>query len=247
MTTSEPKIVYEAKDFAVVLKPRGLLMHPYKVPTPTGKKRIKETTLVDWLVKKYPETKNVGDNPEMRPGLVHRLDKETSGLIIIARTAQGFTHFKHLFQSREIKKSYLALVWGEVKKELLLDKPIGLKEGTTRRVVERGKMMKEAITKIKPQTYFFYEKWSLTLVEASPETGRTHQIRVHLASVHHPLIGDPVYGWPERDKHLPVKPLPLMLHAAKLEFSDLRGGRVSLESDPPPGWQDVFAVLESVK
>lgn len=242
--SEEPKVIYSAKDYAAIYKPAGLLMHPYKVPTKAGKQRIKEHTFADWLVKKFPEVKKIGDNPEMRPGLVHRLDRETSGLILIARTPHGFTHFKHLFQSRDIKKTYQALVWGDLKKTTEVNKPIGIKEGTTRRVVERGKMQKEARTIFTPRQHFSFNKWELTLVEASPKTGRTHQIRVHLASLHHPIIGDATYGWPERDKHLEIKKTPLMLHAWKLEFLDPEEKAMSLEADTPPVWKDVIGRLE---
>ena len=243
MSSLEPKVIFTAKDFLAVYKPAGLLMHPYKVPTDNGKKRIKEHTFSDWILSKFPETGEIGDDPEMRPGIVHRLDRETSGLILVARTPVGFTHFKHLFQTRDIKKTYQALVWGDLKKEIEVNEPIGIKEGTTRRVVGQGKAMKDASTLFKPLKHFAFDKWDLTLVEALPKTGRTHQIRVHTASLHHPVIGDKVYGWPERDKHLKLKELPLMLHAWKLEFTDPAGKRMSLEADPPASWASVLEVL----
>ena len=106
------KVIYEDPSFLAVYKPAGLLVHPIKLRIKNAELRIQEKTLVDWLIKKYPEIKKVGDEPEIRPGIVHRLDRDTSGIILIARNQKYFEYLKNLFQARKIKKKYLALVLG---------------------------------------------------------------------------------------------------------------------------------------
>src|SRR3989344_8368647 len=132
-----PEIIYEDKNFLVLNKPAGLLVHgPCK-------------SLVDWLLVHYPEVKSVGDDPETRPGIVHRLDRETSGTLLVPRNQESYIYFKKLFQSHEVKKTYLALVRGVVhEKEGLINKPLGLKTGSVKRTVftKNARMIKEAIT-----------------------------------------------------------------------------------------------------
>jgi len=113
-----PKIIYEDKNLIAVDKPGGILVHPARNEKPRTKN---ELTLVDFLLKKYPEIKNVGDDKKTRPGIVHRLDKDTSGVILVARNQKYFEYLKNLFQTHQIRKIYIALVWGEIKpkKDLL--------------------------------------------------------------------------------------------------------------------------------
>ncbi|MEK7641272.1 MAG: pseudouridine synthase, partial [Patescibacteria group bacterium] len=137
-----PKILYEDKNIIVLDKPAGLLVHGIK--SHPGDK-----TLVDWLLKKYPEIKTVGDEPENRAGIVHRLDKETSGVMLVARNQKSFEYLKGLFQNHEIKKTYVALVWGEIKKPSgIIDLQMGLKSGSLKRTtrLKGTKMIKEAQT-----------------------------------------------------------------------------------------------------
>jgi len=219
---SEPQIIYETKDFIAVNKPAGLLVH-------SAQKAIsKEPTLVDFLQKKYPEVKNVGDDPETRPGIVHRLDKDTSGVMVIARNQETFNFLKKLFQKGEAKKIYLALVWGRVlSKSGVIKKPIGLKAGTVKRTIwQKGaKLVKEAITEYKVKKYFN----GFTFLEVMPLTGRTHQIRVHLASIGHPVVGDRLYG----KKGVPEGLTRQFLHAESLEFTPPTGGKIKVSADLP--------------
>ena len=121
-------VIYEDENILAVNKPAGLLVH--------GVINNKEKTLVDWLLKKYPEVKNVGDAPEIRPGIVHRLDKDTSGVILICRNQNFFKYAKNLFQEHKIKKKYLALTYGEIKpKSGIIEKPIAIKSNTIKRTV----------------------------------------------------------------------------------------------------------------
>lgn len=236
----EPRVLYEEKDFAVVCKPAGMLVHAaHARHTPRADAKMyadergeKEKTLAEWLEEKYPEVSVVGDDPETRPGIVHRLDRDTSGVMLVARTQAAFEYFKSLFQERKIKKVYLALAWGKLTpKEGTIDAPIRLKEGTTKRTVYKGKVTKEAVTHYRVVKYVLCEEKNgnncVSLVEVRPLTGRTHQIRVHLASLGHPIVGDRVYG---KSKKQDTR---LMLHALSLEFTTPSGKRIKVEAEPP--------------
>lgn len=185
---------------------------------------LEEKTLVDWLLKKYPKIKNVGDDPINRPGIVHRLDRETSGAMIIPLNQTTFKYFKKLFQNHEVRKTYLALVYGTVKSDrVVINKPIGIKSGTTRHSVHSAKMSKEAVTEFEVVKRFKLKNQDLTLLRAYPKTGRTHQIRVHLASICCPVVGDKLYG---RKKDLFPELGRQFLHAEAIEFP-ARGGSSS--------------------
>ena len=138
-------VIYENKDFLALNKPAGVLVHR------TNSKR-KEEALTDWLVSNYPEVKNIGDDFENRPGIVHRLDKDTSGILLVPKTQEYFHYLKNLFQKHEVQKTYLALVRGVIEdNEGVIDKPIGLKPGTVKRTVftKSAKMIKEAVIAIR--------------------------------------------------------------------------------------------------
>ncbi|MEK7555601.1 MAG: RluA family pseudouridine synthase [Patescibacteria group bacterium] len=230
-----PKIIYEDKNFLAVNKPAGLLVHPagnpkFKILNP------KQFTLADWLVKKYPEIKTVGDEPKIRPGIVHRLDKDTSGVILIARNQDYFNYLKKLFQERKIKKTYLALVWGKLEpKTGIIKKPISLKTGTIKRTVWKGGLTKEAITEYKVKKYFKKDGQDFSFVEVFPKTGRTHQIRIHLASIGHPIVGDALYGHKENPFGLARQ----FLHAESVEFNTDDGKRIKIEAELPKELKDL--------
>ncbi|MBI5401451.1 RluA family pseudouridine synthase [Candidatus Wolfebacteria bacterium] len=242
--TNEPKIIYEDKNFIALNKPAGLIVHQV-----SGAKQ-QENSLVDFLIKKYPEIKNVGDDPKMRPGVVHRLDKDTSGVILIARNQRYFEYLKNLFQTSGIKKNYLALVWGKINPPAggakgIIEKPISLKPGTTKRTVHGGKMTKEAITEYKAvKTYEFINEQGnvkyFSLVRVSPKTGRTHQIRIHLASIGHPIVGDSLYGAKENPFGLKRQ----FLHAESLEFTTEESKRMKIEAELPEDLKSVLKNLE---
>lgn len=220
----EPEVIYEDKDFLAVIKPAGLLVHAARgARAAPGKPKA---TLANWLLKKYPEIALVGDDPEFRPGIVHRLDKGTSGVMLVARNQKYFEYLKSLFQERGIQKTYLAVVLGSpAKKKGTVNAPIGIRNGTTKRSIRSEKMAKSAITDYRVlKTFDDY-----SLLEVSPRTGRTHQIRVHLASIGCPVAGDRLYG----PKKQPLWATRLMLHALALEFTAARGTRVKFEADSP--------------
>jgi len=189
------KIIYEDNDIIVIDKPSGLLVHGMN-------ENDKSETIVSLLYIIYPEIKSVGENP-LRPGIVHRLDKETSGLMVIAKNNETFYELKKLFQERKVEKKYIALVSGVLEKESgIIDKPL-MKMGARTRIfnfqfsifkqspnAQIPKEYRQALTAYKVlKRYNDY-----TLVEVTPKTGRQHQIRVHFASINHPVACDKLYG-----------------------------------------------------
>jgi 23S rRNA pseudouridine1911/1915/1917 synthase len=219
----EIKVIYEDSDFLALNKPAGVLVHP------TSKKET--GTLVDWLRRGWPEVNRVGDDPKTRPGIVHRLDKDTSGVLIVAKNQNFFNYLKNLFKKHEVKKTYLALVWGELNGRGIINKPIGLRPGTIKRSAnaKKIKMVKEAITQYKALKIFKKDGERFTLLELTPKTGRTHQLRIHLASIGHPIVGDTLYG----RRKSPIILSRQFLHASSVEFTSKSGQRIKIEADLP--------------
>ncbi len=225
----EPEIIFENKDFLAVNKPSGLMVHGVRV-SPARQRdaaRAAEPTLVDWLRAHRPEVGGVGDDPAIRPGIVHRLDKATSGVMVIAKTQDAFAYLKSLFQDRRMQKTYLALVFGVPHKaQGTIDAPIGIRNGSLKRSVHSSKMAKPAVT-----DYAVVRTWpGFSLLSLHPRTGRTHQLRVHLASIGHPIVGDPLYG----KKAQPAFARRLLLHAAAIAFKDAEGSSFDFEAPLPP-------------
>lgn len=239
---SEVSIVEETSDFIILNKPAGLLTHSLLPPAGGSK----ELALTDWLIKKYPEMKRVGDQPELRPGIVHRLDRDTSGVLIAVRNEKAFSYLKDLFQKHQVEKVYWALVRGDLwPSQGIIDKPISLKRGTIRRTVYDGTMTKPAITEYRVIERFHCGEDYFSLVELRPKTGRTHQLRVHLAAVGHPIVGDQVYG---RNKSMTIEEKSWnlqrqFLHAKSIEFSLPDGSRRRFEADLSSDLQSILDVL----
>lgn len=211
-------IIYEDENLLVVDKRAGIVVHHDSVH--------RSGTLVDALLKKYPFIKEVGDDPE-RPGIVHRLDKDVSGLLAVAKNQATFTHLKKQFQQRKVKKIYTALVHGVIaKNEDKIDFYIGrTKKGKmAARPHEEGG--KEAITKFEVMQRFT----NYTLVKVIIKTGRTHQIRVHLNAYGFPVVGDKLYK-PKKIKNK-LELDRIFLHAVTLGFYD-----------PDKQWQEFSSPL----
>ena len=231
---TQPSIVYEDNNILIINKPSGLITHPKNTED-------KQESVTGWLIEKYPEIKAVGEDP-LRPGLVHRLDKDTSGLLVITKNQDSFLYLKNLFQERKIKKFYLALGSGKPKESKgIIDAPIariGMKRTTQVRGNKKLKDKKEAVTEYNTLRNFN----NFTLLEVSPYTGRTHQIRVHLKSIGTPIAGDPLYG--HKNPNGPKEPERLFLHAYKLQFISPDGKALSFETDLPDDLQKFINELE---
>lgn len=230
--TLKIKVLYEDKDILVVDKPSGISVHP------DG--RSEEKTISDWFVKKYPRSKNIGesifvDGKEIKkPGIVHRLDKETSGVLILAKNQKAYEFFKNQFKGREIKKTYNVIVSGSVKNDhATINKPIGRSPTDFRRhLAGRGARgeLREAITEYRALKRFTVGTKKFTYLEIHPKTGRTHQIRVHMKFINHPVVCDSLYD--PKGPHLKGFNR-LALHAKSIEFKDLKGEILKIESPLP--------------
>jgi 23S rRNA pseudouridine1911/1915/1917 synthase len=192
-------LLHEEKDFAIIHKPAGLVTHAPHMES-------EELSLVDWILSHFSKIEGVGY--EDRPGIVHRLDKQTSGLMVIPLTKEAHSIFSDMFKDRTIHKTYLAVVHGNTEPEGLINFPIA-RHRTVRNKMAHVVGGRESITRFKAKQYFDEH----TLVEVYPETGRTHQIRVHFSRLGHPLVSDSMYG----------KASPLIkrqaLHATEIKFT----------------------------
>lgn len=222
------EIVYQDSNLIVINKPPGISVH--------GGNSVSGPTVADFLKKEFPETTAVGDEPNVRPGIVHRLDKNTSGIMVIARNQKTFETIKELFQKRLVEKTYLAIVCGTPKeKKGIISLAVGrlAKNSAKRGAEEKPGMIKnprEAITHYR--VLKTGEKFSL--VELTPKTGRMHQIRIHLKALGHPVACDTIYGG--KNVCCPTDSTRHMLHARSLLFS-IGGKRFFFETDPPTDFQ----------
>jgi len=227
-------IIYEDKDFLVIEKPAGLLVHQTKYQ--------KSKTLVDWLLKYYPEIKKVG--AENRPGIVHRLDKDVSGLMVVARNLESLKHFIDQFKKSKVKKEYLALVYGSpLETSGLINLPIArTRKGKIVTVThhKKIKLEKAALTKYEIKKKF--ERF--TLLKLEPLTGRTHQIRVHIKSIGCPIIGDEKYGFKNKKHKLHIELDRIFLHASYLGFYNLKREWKEFNSELP---QELKYFLKRIK
>lgn len=262
------EILLETSDYLVINKPAGLMVH--------GDARTTKPTLVDWILEHYPGMKGVGEpmrvqssklkveseedkiteqsstlHPTVidRPGIVHRLDEETSGVLIVAKTALAFAHFKEQFMNRTVQKEYHAFVWGHFKELVgVIDMPIG-RNATDFRKRHAGRGVrgatKEAVTQWKAIAQFeeivdgISEKFSF--MHLFPKTGRTHQLRVHMKYLQRPIVSDMLYA--------PTKPFALgfsrvALHARTITFTDIAGGVISVEAPYPPDFASAVQKME---
>lgn len=226
--------IYENEEFLVINKPAGLLVH--------GAEHIDEPTLVDDLLRNYPALAKVGEDPD-RPGIMHRLDKPVSGLLVIAKTPASFENLKRQFQERTIEKHYTALVYGRIDKDEdeitfqikrsaqgnkmaalpLSDKGEAITDG--RRAITEFSIMKRFI--------------NYSLIDVRIKTGRTHQIRVHMSAYGHPVVGDDLYGTKKtRIKNAKLNLGRIFLVATRLEFNDIAGERHNFTLPLPPDLQN---------
>ena len=233
------EIIHQDKNIIIVNKPSGMSVHPNDSE--------KENTLVNALIVEFPEIKKVNDGSEgswMRPGIVHRLDKDTSGVMVVARNKKTFNELKKKFANREIEKNYVAVVHGHLeKKEGIADEPIARSASFKKQKIARGKMKgtaRPAVTEYKLLKR--YEGFDF--VEALPKTGRMHQIRVHLAFLGNPIVGDDKYT--RKDLVKPAGITRQLLHAQKIKF-ELGRKKYSFKAEAPKDFADFLKSLDPIR
>lgn len=236
------EILYEDKDVLAINKPSGLMVH--------GDGRSKEQTLADLILAEYPKLKTVGEPIEMagqkilRPGIVHRLDRETSGVMLIAKNKKSFENLKMQFQDHIIKKTYQAFVYGwPTKDEGKINVPIGRSPKDFRRwSATRGATgeLRESLTEYKTllrgsdlkmiEDVKVPDLHKYSFMELYPKTGRTHQIRVHMKYLNHSVVSDDLYA-PRRPKAFGFD--RVALHALSITFKDLKGKPITVSAPYP--------------
>lgn len=232
-------VIYEDEQMLAVNKPAGIAVH--------SDGRTDEQTLSDWVLETHPEIRGVGEAIKLshggeieKHGIVHRLDRDTSGVMVIAKNQDAFLFLKKQFQERQVKKTYRAIVYGRMKEEAgVIDTPIGKSRGDFRQWSAeknaRGKL-REATTEYKVVT----TTPEYSYVELFPKTGRTHQIRVHLKSIGHPVICDKLYA----GKRLCPGHLSRMaLHAYSISITSPGGALLTIDAPPPEDFETTLAEL----
>ena len=229
-------IVYDDADLAIVDKPAGMVVHPAAGHS--------QGTLVNALLHHVKDLSGVGG--ERRPGIVHRLDRGTSGLMVVAKHDRSHAELARQFQDREVDKRYVALVWGHVQPGRRIDLPLGRDPVERKKISTRSRRAREAVTHVTSAEHL----QGVSLIEVTIATGRTHQIRVHLSAIGHAVVGDTVYGGTHR--HPPPHLCALQrlerpfLHAAYLSFRHPLDGRVvAFEAALPTDLQNVLDKLQA--
>ena len=237
LVSMEPDIIYEDELLLAVNKPSGLVVH--------ADGRTDEPTLSDWVIARYPNIKDVGGMHTLdtgryapRAGILHRLDRDTSGVILITKNDEAFYFLQRQFLDHSIQKTYLAFVEGEMEEQQgRIDLPIG-RSRTDFRQFTTGKDARGTLRSA--ETYFevLQKGTHHTLLELSPKTGRTHQLRVHMRAVGHPIVSDKRYGSASALGFSRVA-----LHAAKIEFTHPGGKRMTIEAPLPPDFETAKALI----
>ena len=228
-------IVYQDHDLLVVDKPAGMVVHPAAGHS--------SGTLVNALLHHVDDLSGIGG--ERRPGIVHRLDRGTSGLMVVAKHDAAHEELARQFHDREVEKQYLALVWGGVSAGRRIDEPIGRDPSNRKKMSARSRRAREAVTRIVRAEPIGN---ALTLVLVAIHTGRTHQIRVHLSAIGHPIVGDALYGGVRRRVPGDIRAVGHLdrpfLHAASLAFTHpVDGRRMAFTSELPADLQRVLDEL----
>lgn len=238
--TPEPEalplpIVYQDADVVVLDKPAGMVVHP-GAGHDGG-------TLVNALLHHVKDLSGVGG--ELRPGIVHRLDRGTSGIMVVAKHDKAHQELSRQFADREVEKEYVALVWGVVQAGRRIDEPIGRDPGNRQKMSTRARRARSAVTRVT----FAHHFRGISLLKVAIATGRTHQIRVHLSAIGHPIVGDATYGGVHRRVAGNLRAVQRLerpfLHSARLAFTHPTDGRrVEFESPLPA---DLQSVLDDIR
>ena len=231
-------IVYQDSDLVVVDKPAGLVVHP-AAGHDSG-------TLVNALLHHVTDLSGIGG--ELRPGIVHRLDKGTSGLMVVAKNDRAHDELSRQFAEREVEKEYAALVWGVVQAGRRIDLPIGRDPKDRQKMSARARRARHAVTRITRARHLR----GVTLCQIAIQTGRTHQIRVHLSAIGHPIVGDATYGGKRARVAADLRPVLTLerpfLHAHRLAFAQPTDGRrMQFESPLPSDLQHVLDALDALQ
>lgn len=230
-------VIFQNKDFLVINKPAGLSVHPLNFTD--------NQTLVSGLVAQFPEIKTVSDkskDSKLRPGIVHRLDKETSGVMLVAKNQKTFTALKKMFQKRKIEKKYLAWVYGQISpKKGLIEKALSRSGNYKKQVIAKENSSRKSRTAV---TYYKVKKniADFSLLEVFPKTGRTHQIRIHLQSIGHHVVGDKIYKNKQTASLSGVD--RQLLHAEKISFT-LKGKKFEFQAPLPSDFSYFLKRLKS--
>jgi 23S rRNA pseudouridine1911/1915/1917 synthase len=225
------RIVFQDQDVVVLDKPAGMVVHPGAGHS--------SGTLVNALLHHITDLSGVGG--ELRPGIVHRLDRGTSGLMVVAKNDRAHQELSRQFSDREVEKEYVALVWGVVHAGRRIDASIGRDPQDRQKMSTRAKHARSAVTRV---TFAHHFK-GVSLLRVAIATGRTHQIRVHLSAIGHPIVGDSTYGGVHRRVAAHLRAVLRLerpfLHSGRLAFTHPSDGRrVEFESPLPPDLQTVI-------
>ena len=229
------EIIHDDPDIVVVNKPAGMVVHPAAGHA--------DGTLVNALLHHVGDLSGIGG--ELRPGIVHRLDRGTSGVMVVAKNDQAHAGLSRQFKEREVEKEYMALVWGVVQQGRRIDLPIGRDIKQRQKVSARSRRAREAVTRVTKAEHLD----GASFLHVAIATGRTHQIRVHLSEIGHPVVEDSVYGGTRR--HVPPHLRAVLrldrpfLHAARLAFTHPRDGHRVEYSCPLP--DDLRGVLDKLR
>ena len=228
-------ILYEDADVVVIDKAAGMVVHPAAGHS--------SGTLVNALLHHVDDLSGVGG--QMRPGIVHRLDRGTSGVMVVAKNDIAHQELSRQFHDREVEKEYFALVWGTVNAGKRIDAPIGRDPGDRQKMSTRARRSRSAVTRVTRAEHFR----GVSLLQIAIATGRTHQIRVHLNAIGHAIVGDPTYGGVRRHVPNDVRAVQRLerpfLHAWKLAFTHPTDGRRLAFESPLPA--DLQSVLDAVR
>ena len=227
-------VLYQDTDLAVLDKPAGMVVHPAGGHA--------SGTLVNALLHHLPDLSGVGG--ELRPGIIHRLDRGTSGVMVVAKHDEAHRELARQFHDREVEKEYVALVWGVVQAGRRIDAAIGRDPAHRQRMSARARHARAAVTRVTRA----HHMPGLTLCQVAIHTGRTHQIRVHLSSIGHPVVGDSLYGGVHRRVPGRIRAVQRLtrpfLHAERLRFTHPRDGRCIEFTAPLPA--DLYQVLDAL-
>lgn len=232
----QARVIFECADFAVLDKSAGVSVHPKEVE--------EKGAVANWLISRYGEDiRSVQDgSPDayLRPGIVHRLDKDTSGVMVVAKNKKALEEFKEIFAERKARKEYVAVVSGRLEKEKgKIEKPLARKAGERKQTIA-GRNSKTKVRSAITEYELLRQEQGWAVVLVKPQTGRMHQIRVHLADLGHPIMGDKLYGGTESNI---LGARRQLLHAWKLSF-EFGGQKYAFKSPFPPDMVDLVGNID---